>query len=75
MRNNISSERNRIGKSQAELARCLGVSEPTLRAWEQGHRSIPSRYVLEMSKLFNCTTDYLLGIANERLPIRMIAIK
>ncbi len=44
----ISETRERIGLSQAEFARLLGVSVRTLQEWEQGRRvpSGPARTLL-----------------------------
>ncbi len=35
---NVKAVRRRLGKSQAEFARMIGVSVVTLRNWEQGRR-------------------------------------
>jgi transcriptional regulator with XRE-family HTH domain len=44
-----------------DAAKLLGVSQPTLSAWE-GERKFPSLGNLErMAGLYNVTTDYLLG--------------
>ena len=57
-----------------EAAEKLGVSQPTLSAWE-GERKSPSVDGLEkMSDLYGVTTDFLLGrseqgISNEAVPI------
>ena len=34
----IREARDRSGMSQAELARCAGVSQPVISAYERGHR-------------------------------------
>ena len=62
----IKSERNRLGMSQVELAEKLEVSESTIREWETGKRQLSVGKLLEMSELFGCTTDYILGRSNER---------
>lgn len=54
--------------TQLSLAKCLGVDESTVRDWELGKRSIPSGKVLKAASIFGCSTDYLLGITDERLP-------
>ncbi|MGN0404289.1 MAG: helix-turn-helix domain-containing protein [Bariatricus sp.] len=47
--------------SAAEAAEKLGVSQPTISAWEAG-RKTPSIEALEnMADLYGVTTDYLLG--------------
>lgn len=66
MPNNIKSERYRIGMTQEQLAEELSVSDSTIRGWEQGIRSIPSTYAVEMSDLFGCSVDYLFGLIDER---------
>lgn len=59
---NIDAERARLGWSRTDLASHLGVSNRTLRNWMHGKTEIPAAKVIEMSKLFRCSTDYLLGV-------------
>lgn len=66
MTNNIRSERARIDLSQSELASILDVDESTLRRWESDASSIKACYLKRMTELFKCTSDYLLGISDER---------
>lgn len=66
MPNMIRSERSRLGLSQVELAEKLNVSESTIREWETGKRQLSVGKLLEMSELFGCTTDYILGRSEER---------
>lgn len=66
MPNMIRSERSRLGLSQVELAEKLDVSESTIREWETGKRQLSVGKLLEMSELFGCTTDYILGRSEER---------
>jgi transcriptional regulator with XRE-family HTH domain len=50
--------------TQAELARKLGVTRNGVNSWEQG-LSIPSpNYIVELSKLFGVSTDYLFGLSD-----------
>ena len=47
-----------------EAADLLGVSQPTLSAWEGGHKS-PSLGSLEkIAELYGVSTDFLLGRSN-----------
>lgn len=56
----IMEERKRNGWSQEELADMLGVSRQSVSKWE-GAQSVPDlQRILEMSKLFGVSTDYLL---------------
>ena len=63
--------------TQAVLSKKLGISLKTLRAYELGRRpgkgekadekeTIPSNILIEMSKTFGCSTDYILGLSDCR---------
>jgi transcriptional regulator with XRE-family HTH domain len=61
----IKALRTAHNLTQAELARKLGVTRNGVNSWEQG-LSIPStNYIVELSKLFGVSTDYLLGISEQ----------
>lgn len=59
---NIDAERARIGLSRVGLAEKLNVSYGTIKNWMRGATDIPASKIVEMAKLFHCTTDYLLGL-------------
>jgi len=65
MRVNLEIERTRLQKSREEIARDLGVTAKTYRAYVNG-RAIPSDTLERMAKLFGCSVDYLLGLADDR---------
>ena len=48
---NVKAVRRRLGKSQAEFARMIGVSVSTLQNWEQGRRRPdgPARALLRVA--------------------------
>lgn len=72
MQNNIAAERRKIGVTQAQLGAILGgVNGRTVRDWESGRHSPPLRMVVSMSQVFGCSTDYLLGLTDARLPARV----
>ena len=66
MVSNIRGERARLGLTQRELANRLGVSVRVVQDWEAGRSKPDVKSVLQMSELFDCTTDYLLGRSEER---------
>lgn len=66
MSNNIASERKRINLKQEELAVKIGVSKSTVGRWEQGILAPYGANLVSMHLLFGCSTDYLLGISDER---------
>ena len=45
-----------------EMAAKLGISQPTLSAWESERKSAPVEAVIKMATLYGVTTDYLLGL-------------
>lgn len=63
---NIASERVRLGLTQGSLADLLGVTRQTVLRWENGKSKPPTSAVYMMANLFGCSTDYLLGITDER---------
>lgn len=56
----IIFQRKKAGWSQEELAEQLGVTRQSVSKWE-GAQSIPDMdKILQMSRIFNVSTDYLL---------------
>ena len=67
MTNNIASERVRKNLRQTDLADRLEVSIATITNWETGKVDIPGTKIAAMATLFGCSTDYILGLSNERI--------
>ena len=63
---NIKAECARSGLTKADLAVALGVSYSTVRNYLRGGTDIPCSKLIEMAHLFNCSTDYLLGLDSGR---------
>ena len=59
---NIDAERARLAMKRCDLANQLGVSRSTLRSWINGSTNIPCSALIDMSKMFNVSVDYLLGL-------------
>lgn len=57
---NINAERARLGLSMEELAQRLGVTRKTIYNWA-AKGNIPQSKLAQMSALFGCSADYLLG--------------
>lgn len=57
--------RKAVGLTQAEVSKQLNINRSTISTWEIG-RSIPDPALLpKIAKLYNVTTDYLLGFDND----------
>ena len=51
--------------SQAKLANLIGVSQKAIDFWEKGINEPKISYIIELSKVFKVTADYLLGIEED----------
>ena len=67
---NLASERVRIGMNQTECAEKLGVSLKMIVKYEADVDSAPGDFVKRAADFFGCSSDYLLDMTEERLPIR-----
>ncbi|MBR3031596.1 MAG: helix-turn-helix transcriptional regulator [Clostridiales bacterium] len=68
----IVQERKKNGWSQEDLADKLGVSRQSVSKWESA-QSVPDlQRILEMSKLFEVSTDYLLKDEVEDRPMEQL---
>lgn len=48
--------------TQSDLAKTLGITRSSVNAWEMGI-SVPStQYIVELSNIFNVSSDFLLGL-------------
>lgn len=50
--------------TQERLAKILKIQTTTYRRWETGERECPTHIIIELSKLYNVSTDYILGLTN-----------
>lgn len=51
---------------QREVAAILHMNREVYRRYEKGEREIPVWAVIQLAKYYGVTTDYLLGLTNER---------
>lgn len=64
--NRITIERKNSDLTQEELAEKLNISQKSISKYETGARKPSFETLTKMAKLFNVSTDYLLGITDER---------
>ena len=59
----IEAERIKHKMSKEELSHCLGVSRRTIQNWQYGRTEMPLSKLMKLSEEWNCSIDYLLGLA------------
>lgn len=75
----INELRTAKGWSQVELAKRLRVAKQTVSNWENDNIQPSIEMLVRLAKLFDVTTDYLLGLEEtprlsvEGLPTSMVA--
>lgn len=59
----IEAERARRHWTIETFAEKIGVSEKTYRNWRDNCKVLKSDVLIKMSKVFDCSVDYLLGLS------------
>lgn len=55
-------------KTQKELASILKTSQTMYARYERGANELPIRHLITLARFYDVSTDYLLGITNEKRP-------
>lgn len=63
-KNRLRELRVEKGMTRKALADFLFVSERLISYWENGERECSFDMLIKISKIFNVTIDYLLGVTN-----------
>ena len=53
--------------SQYEIANIIGIAQVTYSHYELGRRSVSIQNLVKIAKIYNVSTDYLLGISDDRI--------
>jgi len=62
----MKAEYERLGLCQKTFADALQTTKQAVNNWELGRANPTVQMVVEMSELFGCSTDYLLGRTDEK---------
>ena len=66
MENKVSKRiyqlRKQLNISQTELAQNIGVSQKAIDFWEKGINEPKASFIIALSKYFDVSADYLLGL-------------
>ena len=54
--------------TQHELAEYLHIKQNTYSQYENGQRQLPIEILISLAKFYNTSTDYLLGLTDEKKP-------
>lgn len=52
--------------SQQQVADYLGMKQPQYSRYERGLRDIPTDVLIRLAKLYGTSTDYILGLTNDK---------
>lgn len=53
---------------QKDIAEYLHIKQNTYSQYENGQRQIPIDMLIQLAKYYRTSTDYILGLTNERRP-------
>ena len=56
--------------TQQQVADYLNMKQPQYSRYERGYRDVPTDVLIKLAKLYNTSTDYILGLTNNSKPIR-----
>ena len=65
----IRAVREDRDKKQKEIAKVLHISQKTYSDYERGIYQFPVRHIIALSKYYNISSDYLLGLIDCEIPI------
>lgn len=64
---NLRKLREQNGYTQKEIAKLLNCVQVTYSNYETGRRCIPIQNLIKLAKFYNVSTDYLLGLSDDKL--------
>ncbi len=53
---------------QLAVAKVINTTQQQYSRWERGEQEIPFHNVIELAKFYNCSTDYIAGLTNQKAP-------
>lgn len=59
----VKEQREKLGITQSELARRIGVTYTVIQGYEKGTKMASGNTLIALADEFRCTVDYLLGRA------------
>ncbi len=62
----LKDTREDADMNQTEVAAYLGMSQSGYSKYETGENDVPTSVLIKLSKLWNVSIDYLLGVSDKR---------
>ena len=56
--------------TQKEIAEYLHIKQNTYSQYENGQRQLPLDFLVALAKYYKTSTDYILGLTDERKPYK-----
>ena len=56
--------------NQTDIAKILGMSQTGYSKYETGENDIPTAILIKLSKFYNTSTDYILGLTDNSEPYK-----
>lgn len=66
----IRNLREDCDKTQKEIADYLFCDQSLYSKYERGLRDVPVSIIIKLAKYYNTSTDYLLGLTDEKIPYK-----
>lgn len=54
--------------TQTQVAEHLGTSQTMYARYERGANELPIHHLISLCKLYNVSSDFLLGLSNHKVP-------
>ena len=70
--NRLKLLRKELKKTQTDIANVLGITVSAYGNYELGQREPDNANLVKLARYFNVSTDYLLGLSDERSPKQSI---
>ncbi len=51
---------------QKDIAKIIGTTQRVYSRYENGQNEMPIRHIITLSKFFEVTTDYILGLSDKK---------
>ena len=65
----LNKLRQERGLTQQELADLFHISNSTISSYVTGNRIPDVEFLLKLSKFYNISSDYIIGLSDSRLPL------